>query len=385
MTAGTARPGARVVVAMSGGVDSSVAAALLVEQGFQVIGVTLQLWPAHLPLEHEGGCCSLAAVEDARRVANRIGIPYYVLNFEELFEDHVIRPFVQAYSAGRTPNPCIVCNEQVKFGALLARALELDADYLATGHYARVTWDPVEGRYALCRAADPRKDQSYALYGLTQEQLARTLFPLGPYTKVAVRQMAAERGLPVAAKPDSQELCFVGGGDYREFLRRYAPESLRPGEIVDLEGRVLGRHQGVALYTVGQRRGLGVAGRDGEPLYVLRLEPETNRVVVGTREQVGSVELRAGRVNWVAWPGPPAGERAVTARVRSHAPEAPAVVAGEGEGVRTRFLDPQPGVAPGQSVVWYDGDRVAGGGIIEEVRRVADDQAGIRGAPARAY
>ncbi|NMA72077.1 MAG: tRNA 2-thiouridine(34) synthase MnmA, partial [Firmicutes bacterium] len=255
--------GARVLAAMSGGVDSSVAAALLLEQGYEVIGVTMQLWPKDLPIHHDGGCCSLSAVEDARRVARILGIPYYVLNFQDLFTREVIDPFTREYLRGRTPNPCIWCNDRVKFGALLEKARELDAQYVATGHYAQVAYDPQRGRYLLKKAVDGAKDQTYALYGLTQVQLAHVLFPLGGYTKEEVRAMARERGLPVASKGESQDICFIPDRDLKGFLERRAPGAARPGPIVNRKGERLGTHQGAIRYTVGQRKGLGIAA--GEP------------------------------------------------------------------------------------------------------------------------
>jgi len=358
----------RVLVAMSGGVDSSVAAALLVQQGYECIGVTMQLWPEDLPVENESGCCSLTAVEDARRVANHLGIPYYVLNFADSFAEQVIDLFAAEYLQGRTPNPCIVCNEKVKFGSFLEKALELECDYVATGHYARVAWDEQRRRFILRKGKDAAKDQSYTLYGLTQEQLRHTLFPLGEYTKDEVRRIARSLGIVTASKPDSQEICFVPGGDYRRFLERYAPESVKPGEIVDLEGRVLGRHRGIAFYTVGQRKGLGIAG--GVPLYVVRLDAENNRVVVGPKEAVQGVRLLARPVNFVAIAALD-GARRVTCKIRYRANEVPATITpGPQESVITEFDEPESAITPGQSVVWYDGDVVLGGGIIAADLRV---------------
>ena len=363
MDRGTSGRKGRVLVAMSGGVDSSVAAALLVERGYECIGVTMQLWPEDLPLAHESGCCSLSAVEDARRVANRLGIPYYVLNFAEVFAEAVIDRFAEEYLRGRTPNPCIVCNEKVKFGAFLEKALELDCDYVATGHYARVEYDPRRERYLLMRGVDRKKDQSYTLYGLTQEQLARTLLPLGTYEKEEVRGIARRLGLVTADKPDSQEICFVPGGDYRSFIERYAPGSVRPGPIVDLEGNVLGEHRGVAFYTVGQRKGLGIHRR--EPLYVVAIDAASNTVVVGPKEAVRGSALLARPVNFVAVPALE-GAMEVECMIRYRTSGARATIEPHPDGgVVTRFEEPQAAIAPGQSVVWYDGDVVVGGGIIE--------------------
>ncbi|MGE5552005.1 MAG: tRNA 2-thiouridine(34) synthase MnmA, partial [Bacteroidota bacterium] len=329
----------RVLVAMSGGVDSSVAAALLVEAGHEVIGATMQIWPAWLPGgQGEGGCCSLAAVEDARRVAAALGIPYYVLNLQESFADEVIAPFAEAYLRGVTPNPCLACNTRVKFGALLQKARALGAGRLATGHYARSGYEAARGRYLLRRGADARKDQSYALYGLNQAQLAASLFPLGEMTKGEVREKARHLGLPVAEKGESQEICFVPDNDYEGFLRSYVDgansspnplssteergdtspargvSSLASGPIVDREGRVLGYHQGIAGYTVGQRRGLGISAP--EPLYVLELRPERGEVVVGPEDALYEDELTAEAVNWIAYGEPVPPSLRVEAKIR---------------------------------------------------------------------
>lgn len=358
-----ARP--RIVVAMSGGVDSSVAAALLVEQGYDVIGVTLQIWPEGMkPPGRHVGCCSVDAVDDARRVAERLGIPYYVFDFQEIFRRSVIEPFTRAYLRGQTPNPCIWCNEHVKFGALLKRAVQLGAEAVATGHYARVERDPETGRWLLMRPKDRRKDQTYALWPLTQEQLARVRFPLAPYTKEEVRELARARRLPVAYKPESQEICFIPDDDYRRYLRENAPEAVRPGEIVDTQGNVLGRHPGVAFFTVGQRKGLGLAA--GRPLYVVDVDAAANRVVVGERHEARASGLEAGAVNWIAAPGLSEPMR-VQARIRRNAPDAPATIepaSGDARRVICRFDQPQWAVTPGQSVVWYTGDVVVGGGVI---------------------
>ncbi len=357
-------PAERVVVAMSGGVDSSVAAALLVAEGHEVIGATMQIWPSWLPANRaEGGCCSLAAVEDARRVAATLGIPYYVLDLQESFADGVIRPFAEAYLRGVTPNPCLACNTRIKFRALLAKARALGATRLATGHYARSGFDPARGRYLLWRGADPRKDQSYALYGLDQEQLAASLFPLGGLRKDEVRALARDRGLAVAEKGESQEICFIPDHDYAGFLCAYRREALAPGPIVDRAGRVLGRHKGLACYTVGQRRGLGIAAP--EPLYVLELRPESNEVVVGPEEALYQGELWAGEVNWIGLAPPLPASVQVMAKIRYSAPPAAAVVYPLAGGrAKVVFGRPQRAIAPGQAVVFYRGDEVLGGGTI---------------------
>ena len=356
---------ARIVVGMSGGVDSSVAAALLVEQGYEVVGVTLRVWPWREPddpRQRFGSCCSPETVEDARQVARRLGIPYYLLNHEREFDRTVVADFAREYLAGRTPSPCVVCNREVKFGTLLRRALAWEAQAVATGHYARITRDPRSNRFLLWKGNDARRDQSYFLWPLTQDQLAAARFPVGELIKEEVRARARALGLATADKPESQEICFIPDDDYRGFLRRRAPEAFRPGPILDRQGRVLGLHQGIASYTVGQRRGLGISA--DRPLYVLELDPERNAVLVGEAPDLETDELVATHVNFVPFDRLDA-ERRVTAKIRrSHSP-APAMLrpAGTDRAV-VRFDSPQRAVTPGQSVVFYEDDMVVGGGII---------------------
>ena len=359
----------RVVVAMSGGVDSSMAAALLSEQGFEVVGITLRLLPSRRAtndLERFDSCCSPRDVEDARLVASHLGVPHYVLNYEREFDREVIGEFAAAYMGGRTPNPCVLCNERVKFGSLLRRALGLGAEFVGTGHYARIEYDCKSGRHLLRRARDSRKDQSYFLYGLTQAQLARTLFPVGEMTKEQVRERAAALGLKVAAKPDSQEICFVSG-DYRSFLRERYGDRLRPGAIKDGAGRVLGQHQGLALYTVGQRNGLGIGG-DG-PFYVVRLDGKANEVVVGKADELLCREFVAEKPNFVAWDRLTE-ERPAHVMVRYRQAAAPAdLIPLQGGQIRVRWREPQRLPAPGQAAVFYDAsepDLLVGGATVAQ-------------------
>ena len=353
-----------VVVGMSGGVDSSLTAALLKERGYDVIGVTMRLADESRDFAaNDRGCCSLAAVDDARRVSQIIGIPHYVMDFKELFRETVIDDFLSEYSKGRTPNPCIRCNRFVKFGGLLERAMELGANYVATGHYARIEQDG-EGRWLLKKGIDPQKDQAYALYHLDQHSLAHFLMPLGAFHKTETRRMAEERGLPVAHKPDSQEICFVPDDDYKAYLKEHAPGCLHPGDIVDMDGHVLGHHDGVPLYTIGQRKGLGIAAE--HPLYVVRLDMEKNQVVVGGAGEVFSRGLIASDLSWIAMDALHEPLH-VTAKVRYGKREGAATVEPMEHGrVRVTFAEPQRAVTPGQSVVFYDGDIVVGGGLIDE-------------------
>ncbi len=345
--------------------DSSVTAGLLLQQGYDVVGVTLNLWPELDGVDEasrEDACCALGAVEDARRVCDRLGVPYYVVNFREVFEEKVVRDFVAEYERGRTPNPCVRCNQFIKFDALLARAPLFGADYVATGHYVRIEQDAASGRWLLRKAADPSKDQSYVLYVMTQDRLARALFPLGELSKSETRRLAEEWELPVAKKPESQDICFVPYKRYTEFLERHAPQTIKEGPIVDGEGNLLGTHQGIAFHTIGQRRGLGLAYT--EPRYVTALRPETNTVVVGTLEDLLRRDCSLEDVNWVKIAEPVEPIRTF-ARIRYRAELVPAKVWAEPGGrAQVRFDEPQRAVTPGQAVVFYDGDYVVGGGTI---------------------
>lgn len=353
-----------VVVAMSGGVDSSVAAYVLKKAGYRVIGMTLKTWPKELcdTVPKTQTCCSTRDIEDARAVAGQLGIPFYVVEASESFREQVMDYFVEGYSEGLTPNPCVVCNRQIKCGILLSRANELGARWLATGHYARGGWDEQHGRYLIRQAVDEKKDQSYVLFQLTQQQLSRILFPLGDKTKEQVRQLAREADLKVADKPESMELCFIPDGDTKGFLRARTPESFKPGEIVDRQGRRLGTHQGIAAYTVGQRKGLGLA--HPTPLYVLGVDRVTNRVIVGEEQEL---EVTSCEVKDLFWVGIEKldREREAFVKIRYRSEKLPARLVPEGDQVRVEFRDPMPGGAsPGQAAVFYDDDSVLGGGWI---------------------
>ena len=387
---------ARIVVAMSGGVDSSVAAALLKEQGHEVIGIMLRLWsePGVIEAENDGvervvqnKCCSLESVDDARRVARMLDIPFYLVNVEQEFKDRIVDSFYEDYVAGRTPNPCLTCNRHIRFTVLLNRALALDAEYLATGHYVRVDDHPITGKRRLRRAVDPDKDQSYVLHVLNQSQLRHACFPLGGYTKPQVRAMAAERGMTVASKAESQEICFVAQNDYRGFIDRYAATKAaaqpvavgagsatsssplitipRPGPIYDQNGKALGRHRGLAYYTIGQRKGLGLTSR--EPLHVLKIDAEQNALVVGPAVALEQTEFVVGKMHYLSGEIPTA-PFAAKVRVRYKAAEQPALVTPIADDrVQVTLVHPQRAITPGQAAVFYggeDGDEVLCGGII---------------------
>jgi len=362
-----------VAVAMSGGVDSSTVAALLLQHGRPIVGLTMQLWNQRRLPELQGDgpaqhrCCSLDDVYDAKRVAQHLSFPHYVVNFEEQFEQRVVRPFVEEYLAGRTPIACTNCNTDVKFEPLLRMARQIGAERLATGHYARIRRDERSRRYELLRARDDSKDQSYFLWGLTQEQLARSEFPLGELTKDEVRQLARRVNLPVAEKPESMELCFVPNGNYVQFIHAYAREDGKPlqdkeGDIVTEDGAVLGRHSGVHNYTIGQRKGLGFTA--GKPIYVLAIDPGKNRVIVGEDDALRSTTLEIENVNWVSIEQPKAPVRAQVKIRHKHEPAAATVVALENLRARVAFDSPQRAITPGQAAVIYDGNTVLAGGWI---------------------
>jgi tRNA-specific 2-thiouridylase len=370
----------KVVVAMSGGVDSSVAAALLKRQGLDVTGVMLRLW-SEPGSEAANRCCTPDAMAQARKVAAMLEIPFYTLDARELFHKNVVEPFMDGYARGVTPNPCAQCNRTIRWGLLWNAARSMGAEYFATGHYARVY--EAGGRYHLAKAVDEGKDQSYILSVLTQEQLASTCFPVGEFHKSEVREMARQFGLPVAERPDSQDLCFLAGQDYREFLRRWVPGVNEPGPIVDRRGNVLGRHEGLAAYTIGQRKGLGVPSL--QPLYVLDKDIEQNTLVVGTAQELGRTQLKADQVHWTGGQGPE-GAQKVEAKIRYRAPLVGATLVPLGdESVMLAFERPLRDITPGQLVVFYQGEEVVGSGIIayepasdrRRAREAADRQVGV--------
>ena len=355
--------GKKVVVGMSGGVDSSVAAYLLKQQGYDVVGVTMQIWQdeSHEEIENKGGCCGLSAVDDARRVAAMLDIPYYVMNFKSEFKRDVIDYFVREYLAGRTPNPCIACNRYVKWESLLTRSIQIGADYIATGHYARICELP-NGRYAIRNSVTAKKDQTYALYNLTQDQLKRTLMPIGDYTKEEVRKIAEDIGLMVAGKPDSMEICFVPDNDYASFIEKETGVTSVPGDFVDVDGNVIGKHRGVIHYTVGQRKGLGIAL--GKPAFVVAIRPEQNQVVIGEDRDVYTERLYANNLNFMAVDDIPEPVH-VKAKIRYSNEGAYCTVRKiDSDTIECIFDQPVRAVTPGQAVVLYDGEYVLGGGTI---------------------
>lgn len=366
-TSPTSTPGTenrRVVVAMSGGVDSSVAAALLVEQGYEVIGMMMRLWSESGigPATPANRCCTPDQMADARRVADQLGIPFYVIDVRQQFRQTIVQFFLDEHEAGKTPNPCVECNRQIRFTYLLDRARALGADYLATGHYARIE-QSADG-YRLKQGKDAHKDQSYVLYTLGQDKLSHIFFPIGEYTKERVRELARERGLAVASKQESQDLCFLNDGDYRRFIRDNAVHVHQPGPILDSEGHELGRHEGLPFYTIGQRKGLGIAA--AEPLFVLQKDTKRNALIVGSRQALGRTELIADGVNWISG-NPPVTSIIAQVKIRYKAVGVEATVHPFGEGrVRLQFSEPVFGVTPGQAAVFYDGDRCLGGGLIVE-------------------
>jgi len=351
----------KILVAMSGGVDSSVAAYLLVKRGYEVIGVSMKLW-------QEGSrCCSLDNIEDARRVAQKLSIPFYTFNLVEEFEKEVVEYFCEEYINARTPNPCIMCNERIKFGILLKKAKRLNAPFIATGHYARVEYHSPDGRYCLKKGRDKKKDQSYLLFSLSQFQLSHTIFPLSDLTKEEVRTLAAAMNLPVHNKKESQEICFIPQKDYNEFLRRRRPNSFKPGPILTKEGKIIGKHTGISLFTIGQRKGLG--GGRKKPLHVIEIRKKERAVVVGEREQVFARSMEISRVNWISISEPKI-PLTCKVKIRYQHPESQAVVYPAERGRwRVDFLQPQWAITPGQAAVFYQGDTVLGGGWIERIIR----------------
>lgn len=356
----------KVMIGMSGGVDSSVAAYLLKKQGYDVIGVTMKLWQDDNDnlIELEGGCCSLSAVEDARRVCDKIGIPFYVLNFSDIFKEKVIKPFIDEYLNGRTPNPCIACNKHIKFEDFFNKARQIGCDYVATGHYAKIEKDEKTGRYLLKKSITDKKDQTYALYNLTQEQLKHTLLPIGDYEKEKVREIAKEIGIDVHNKPDSQEICFVKDNDYAGYVKKHSPKKIEEGYFIDTKGNILGKHKGIIHYTIGQRKGLGIAF--GKPMFVVDIDPVKNTVILGDNEDIFKKGLIAKDFNLISIDDIKEPIR-VTAKHRYSAKPSPATLSKiDDEHIKVVFDEPQRAITKGQSVVFYDNDVVIGGGIIEK-------------------
>ncbi|ENK1243202.1 tRNA 2-thiouridine(34) synthase MnmA [Clostridium sporogenes] len=353
----------KVLVGMSGGVDSSVAAYLLKKQGYDVIGVTMQIWQDDEEfVEREGGCCSLSAVADARRVANKIGIPFYVMNFKDAFKKNVIDYFVDEYVEGRTPNPCIACNKFIKFSAFLDKAMAMGIDYVATGHYAII--EKQNDRYVIKRSEDDKKDQTYALYNLTQFQLERTLMPCGQYKKTQIREIAKEIGLRVHNKKDSEEICFIPDNDHGRYIKNRFPSKVKEGNFVDKEGNILGIHKGIVYYTIGQRKGLGIAF--GKPMYVVDINPFRNEVVLGSLEDLLNTELIAKDINYIPFDTLKE-PMEIEAKIRySQNPSKAVITPIENGKVKVNFYEKQRAITKGQSVVFYKGDLVIGGGVIEK-------------------
>ena len=349
------------MVAMSGGVDSATTAALLKKEGHEVIGVTMQLWDYG---DAEGGCCSVDEVRDARRVADQIGIPHYVVNYMDKFKEFIVEDFINKYMDGKTPSPCVLCNEYMKFEFLMKRSLELDADFLATGHYARVVLDKDSGNYYLQKALDSNKDQSYFLFTLKQKELSRVMFPLGDKTKQEVRKLAQTFNLKVANKPDSQGICFITGNSYKDFLKDHTAASNTAGEIVDTDGNIIGKHDGIFSYTIGQRRGLGIA--KGKPQYVVRIDPKSNRIVVGSEKDIYSKSLFVNNLTWVNNISEIEMKISAKIRYRHKENEASLVLKNQNEAV-VNFTEPQRAITPGQAIVFYKESEVLGGGWINEV------------------
>lgn len=351
------------LLAMSGGVDSSTAAYLLLEKGYKVIGFTMRLWETE-----EGRCCSLADVEDARKVANKLGIPFYVLNMKEKFEREVVDYFCKEYARGRTPNPCIVCNSKIKFTALLQKKKELGVSHIATGHYAQVGYSPSRKRYYLKKGRDLRKDQSYMLFSLSQDQLKSTIFPLGNLTKNRVRRLAARIGLPVHSKKESQEICFISQKGYNEFLKERKPSCFKPGPILTREGKIIGEHQGIPYYTIGQRKRLG--GGRKKPLYVTEIDKDNNAIIVGQRKQAFTRSAEITGINWVSIPAP---ENTIQCKVRiryqHQESEATVSPTGEKDRYRVTFEQPQWAITPGQAAVFYQKNLLLGGGWIDRIKK----------------
>lgn len=354
----------KVVVGMSGGVDSSVAAYLLKEQGYDVIGVTMQVWPEDEEYEErEGGCCSLSSVEDARRVADKLNIPFYVMNFKDVFKANVIDYFIDEYVQGRTPNPCIACNKFIKFDEFLKKAMAMGADYIATGHYATI--EHPDNRYIIKKSEDDKKDQTYVLYNFTQFQLAHTLMPCGEYKKDRIREIAKELGLRVYNKKDSVEICFIPDNDHGAYIKKQVPSKIREGNFVDKKGNILGKHKGIVYYTIGQRKGLGIAL--GTPMFVIDINPLRNEVVLGSEEDIFKTNLVAKDMNFIPFDALKEPMQ-VEAKIRYSAKPSKAVIYPYGDGrVRVEFENKQRAITKGQSVVFYDGDILLGGGLIETI------------------